>query len=321
MNLVEHRAPPVYVDELVINWHITEACNYSCTYCYAKWDSAHRTRDVFHDMQAVRALLSDLRQFFDPDNPDNPLRASMRWRALRLSIAGGEPMLYADKMLQMMQIARDLGFSVSLITNGSLLPVDMGLLASTLSVLGVSIDSADFATSALIGRRDRKGSTVSLNDIVQRIATARAANPRLQVKINTVVNAHNQHEDMHVMLAQLQPDRWKVLRVLPLVDASLAISAADFSAFVARHTAYDAIMAPEDNEVMTETYIMIDPLGRFFQNAPLQNLRPYRYSAPIGEVGVANAFSAIRFSAAGFAGRYVPIVTADARMMVNHMPS
>lgn len=23
-----------FVDELVINWHLTEACNYRCQYCY-----------------------------------------------------------------------------------------------------------------------------------------------------------------------------------------------------------------------------------------------------------------------------------------------
>lgn len=25
------------LSELVINWHITEACNYRCRYCYAHW--------------------------------------------------------------------------------------------------------------------------------------------------------------------------------------------------------------------------------------------------------------------------------------------
>ncbi|EGR3240148.1 radical SAM protein, partial [Vibrio parahaemolyticus] len=24
-------------NELVINWHMTEVCNYSCKYCFAKW--------------------------------------------------------------------------------------------------------------------------------------------------------------------------------------------------------------------------------------------------------------------------------------------
>ena len=29
--------------ELVVNWHITEACNYKCDYCFAKWDSKYGT--------------------------------------------------------------------------------------------------------------------------------------------------------------------------------------------------------------------------------------------------------------------------------------
>ena len=27
----------------VINWHVTEACNYRCGYCYAHWDRPSRT--------------------------------------------------------------------------------------------------------------------------------------------------------------------------------------------------------------------------------------------------------------------------------------
>lgn len=27
---------------VVINWHVTEACNYHCGYCYAKWQRLDR---------------------------------------------------------------------------------------------------------------------------------------------------------------------------------------------------------------------------------------------------------------------------------------
>lgn len=297
-------ATPI-IDELVINWHITEACNYSCTYCYAKWDNTPGASDIARNPDATRALLTAVRQFFDPDNPDNPLRARLRWRRLRLSIAGGEPMLYRKQMGTIMQIAQELGFTLSLITNGSLLPEDIGPLASALSILGVSIDSADPATSTRIGRSDRRG-PLHLDAVAAQIAAARAVNPAMHVKINTVVNSLNVDEDMHAMIGRLQPTRWKLLRMLPLVDASLAISADAFAGFVRRHASCASVMAPEDNDVMTESYIMIDPLGRFFQNAPAQQLQPYRYSAPINDIGAAAAFAAVQFVPAAFAARYLP---------------
>ena len=50
-------------------------------------------------------------------------------------------------------------------------------------------------------------------------------------------------------------------------------------------------MAPEDNDDMTGSYAMIDPLGRFFSNTTGRHV----YSRPILDVGVAAAFSDITF--------------------------
>lgn len=41
---------------IVINWHVTEACNYHCGYCYAKWQRVDRT-DLIRDAAATEALL------------------------------------------------------------------------------------------------------------------------------------------------------------------------------------------------------------------------------------------------------------------------
>ena len=35
--------------QLVINWHLTEACNYSCQYCYAAWNKATNPRELIND--------------------------------------------------------------------------------------------------------------------------------------------------------------------------------------------------------------------------------------------------------------------------------
>lgn len=95
---------PRPASQLVINWHVTEACNYSCQYCYAKWDAPQRQRqrDLIHNPVHTRELLVRIYEFFHPDNDANPLRRHMDWGSVRLNLAGGEPSLYARRLLEML---------------------------------------------------------------------------------------------------------------------------------------------------------------------------------------------------------------------------
>ncbi len=292
------------VDELVINWHVTEACNFRCRYCYAQWDKAPDPRELFHDEAASRQLLEQLAAYFSPNNCSNPLHNMLGWSSLRLNFAGGEPLLYGRRILWLARQARSLGMSVSIITNGSLLTRDrIDELAPLLTVLGVSIDSADVTIARDIGRRDRQGRVLDLDELQQGLRFAREINPALHLKLNTVVSALNHREDMSALIGAIGPDRWKVLRMLPSVTDALAVTAETFDRFVDRHRCMGLPMFVEDNHDMCQSYIMIDPHGRFFQNAP--SLKGYRYSRPILEVGVGNAFVQIEFEADGFASRYL----------------
>lgn len=294
------RARP-QLSELVINWHITEACNYRCRYCYAHWEG--RDREVVHDIPATVRMLEDLWQHFHPHNLANPLRREMDWQGIRLNLAGGEPLLYPERVVRILSAARVIGFTTSLITNGSLLSPDLAQkLAPNLSMLGVSLDSGLAATNRQIGRQSRRGQLLAINQLEESINVARRWNPKLQTKLNTVVNALNSHEDLNALILRLAPQRWKVLRMLPIVTNQLMVSDADFQGFVARHRALGDLMCVEDNIEMVESYVMIDPLGRFFQNALGQS--SYRYSRPIPEVGVAQAFAAVGMDPARFCARY-----------------
>lgn len=71
----------------------------------------------------------------------------------------------------------------------------------------------------------------------------------------------------------------------------LSVSDSDFQCFVARHRHLGPMLCVEDNSEMVESYVMIDPLGRFFQSVFGQS--SYRYSRPILEVGVERAFSTV----------------------------
>jgi radical S-adenosyl methionine domain-containing protein 2 len=296
--------PPIHASELVVNWHVTEVCNYGCHYCYAKWnDGGGSGKELIHDGAAIKALVDEISRFFTPGNLDNPLGQNMSWKSLRLNLAGGEPLLYAEKSLEAIKHARGLGLEASIITNGSrLTPALMAALAPHLVLLGLSLDSSDEKINLNIGRADRSMRTLSIRELADVIATGRHINPRLRLKINTVVNALNWEEDMSKLIARLAPDKWKILRMLPKITDDLALSDAEFKAFVQRHDGLDQVTRVEDNADMTESYIMIDPYGRFFQNN--SNGKGYQYSDSISEVGAARAFSQVNVSAAKFCSRY-----------------
>ncbi|WP_119157785.1 viperin family antiviral radical SAM protein [Caldimonas tepidiphila] len=295
------------VEELVVNWHVTEACNYRCGYCYAAWQRESGRRDVVRDAKASRELLAALHDFFRPDNAANPLRRVLRWSHLRLSIAGGEALLYPERVLDIARHARVLGMRVSLITNGSLLPHGEALdaLARELDLLGLSLDSFSAERNLHIGRTDRRGRHLSLEQVAESLERARAAHPSLVVKVNTVVNAGNADEDLVPALALLRPARWKVLRMLPVVNSTLAVEDEAFAAFVARHAGRVEGMSVEDNADMLGSYLMVDPQGRFFQNGTGRQ-GSYFYSRPITRGNVAAAFASVPFSAERFAARYRP---------------
>jgi len=289
------------IQELVINWHITEACNYRCRYCYASWKSADARAELWrYDMQSGH-LLEVLHSFFAPSNLSNPLRERLRWRSLRLSLAGGEPALLGGRLVDIAAEARMLGFNISLITNGSRKDT-LADVAKNLDMLGISIDSINQHTNKGIGRVSTNGMRVSLDDIVAMVRHARSFHPRTAIKINTVVNAMNAGEDMSELILKIRPDRWKVMRMLPTVTNALSVGVRTFQSFVDRHQDLCSLMTVEDNTDMVQSYIMVDPFGRFFQNQSDQH--GYLYSRPILESGAELAFREIKFCPTTFAARY-----------------
>ena len=290
---------------LVINWHLTEACNYRCQYCYAVWKEAACPRELIHFPERTGALLSELYRFFRPGNRASRLASQQAWDSVRINLAGGEPLLHAGKLPAIVSQARALGFEVSLISNGSHLDHELlDQLAPQLTWLGISVDSVSLVTNHAIGRVDRRDRLLNLDKLVACLASARQSNPGLHLKLNTVVNSFNHSEDLSPLIQRLAPEKWKVLRMLPVVNQDLVVSDQQFAAFIARHRHFARILCAEDNEDMRESYLMVDPHGRFFQNSPLIPGQGYTYSQPILEVGAANAFAEMTFDPVRFRARY-----------------
>lgn len=290
---------------LVINWHLTEACNYRCQYCYAVWRESPCSRELVHDSRNTAALMNELYRFFQPGNPANRLDRRLTWGSVRLNLAGGEPLLHAGKLPTIVSQARDLGFEVSMISNGSHLDHErMEQLAPQLTLLGISVDSASPLTNRAIGRVDRRDRLLDLDSLANSLAVARQSNPGLHIKLNTVVNLLNHQENLSLVIRRFAPDRWKILRMLPVVNQRLVVSDEQFAAFVARHSSFANILTAEDNQDMRESYLMVDPYGRFFQNSLMIAGQGYTYSQPILEVGVAAAFAEMTFDTERFSARY-----------------
>lgn len=297
------------VDQLVINWHLTDTCNYSCRYCFSRWDKQCEKSELFLDPSSSSQLLRELYRFFSPGNLENSLCSRLKWSDLRLSLAGGEPLVYPQQTMHIASEAKDLGFKVSLITNASQLSkASLEPLLGNLSILGISLDSMDADRCRQIGRIDKAGQMLSLADYVATIERVRSVNPEVVLKINTVVNKLNSDEDLTKIIERLKPNKWKVLKVLPIVSNELTVTEQEFQLFVERHRHLRSLMAVENNMAMTESYLMVDPLGRFFQNkSHIEAGDSYSYSQSILQCGADAAFREMCFDVKKFAARYPSI--------------
>lgn len=282
--------------ELVVNWHITEACNFKCAYCFAKWEEKPCKKELLHSEESIVKLLDQIVKL--------PLILKYPFQYIRLNLVGGETFLYRKPVINIIREARKRGIKLSAITNGSKLDIELNkMIAENFDMIGFSIDSLDEITNLGIGRT-QGNSTLILSDVIKNVLMIKELNPAITLKINTVVNQLNFSEDFSSFIEQVNPDKWKVFQMLPILKKSfsLAIKEEQFLSFIERHHKYHLIISAEDNDAMRESYLMIDPYGRFFQNTV--NEQNYIYSDSILDIGIENAFSSIKFDIEKFLNRY-----------------
>ncbi|OJH36098.1 radical SAM protein [Cystobacter ferrugineus] len=228
----------------------------------------------------------------------------------KLTFAGGEPLL-CRWLPELVRAAKARGVTTMLVTNGSRLDSKrLAQFQGSLDWVTLSIDSASPETNVKLGRAVQGRRAHTPEDYLAMGERVRAAGVRL--KVNTVVTSLNALEDMTGLIRGLRPERWKLLRVLPVEGQNsgkvepLLCSTSLFQSFVDRHRGLEAkgiILVPEDNTDMRGSYAMVDPAGRFFDNAQ----GGYHYSAPILSAGLRTAWSQVHFSMERFeqrGGRY-----------------
>ena len=276
-----------------INLHLWEPCNMRCRFCFATF------QDVKREMDLPKGHL-----------PEEKCILVVDWLAKagfeKINFAGGEPTLCPWLPNLIMQ-AKNHGMVTSIITNGSRI-TDQWLsdLQGSLDWIALSIDTVDPGKLKRLGRAIHGNIPILEEEYLHIVSDIKRHGIRL--KINTVVTSKTWQDDFTGFIRLAQPERWKLLQALPVKgqnDAHIAdfvITPEQFEAYIQRNRTVenDGIsVVPESNELMTESYVMIDPAGRFFDNVR----GTYTYSRPILEIGVEEALKEVSIDPERFRGR------------------
>lgn len=258
------------------NWHMTYQCNYQCSFCF------FRNPVDRNDMKPRLSISIEMAYELIRRLKDSGIK--------RINFAGGEPSLVSELPL-ILKYSHSLGIVNTLVTNGTGITENlMKQIQGNIRAIKLSIDSSDDEVEKKLGRGygQHIKTTIKAAEVLQKFG--------VEVMANTVVTSLNWMDDMHSILERIQPSRWKVFQVLPVKDQNskeyndLKISEAQFLEFKKRHEDLKCMVA-ENNSLMTESYVMIDPLGKFFQNSNSN----YTFSESILEVGFKSAFNQIHF--------------------------
>jgi radical S-adenosyl methionine domain-containing protein 2 len=215
----------------------------------------------------------------------------------KLSFAGGEPTL-CPFLTELLRESKDHGLTTMVISNGTGLTEEfLSRSHRWIDWVALSIDSDSPVTEKKLGRGN--GDHLDMATKIWR----RLEYYDIRRKLNTVVTSLNWQEDMSRLIEMLHPERWKVFQVLPIRGENgrdieqLSVSREQFESFVDCHARFDPVS--EDNDSMTDSYLMMDPKGRFFQNTNGQ----YTYSSSVFEVGIETAIREVGWSQEKFIAR------------------
>ena len=244
-----------------VNFHLIKNCNEKCMYCYARFND--KPIETPLDIDQVNKIITLLR--------NNGTE--------KITFAGGEPTLFQHLGDALMH-AKRIGMVTSIVTNGARLENLLENYGRYIDWVALSIDSTYENIQQNLGRGNgsyiRK--CIKLASMCHRM--------KIKLKMNTVITNLNYKEDFSELIKIIQPRRWKIFQVLPIIGQNdgdvdeLLVDSDKFQEFISKnqHLENDKLqIVPENNDAMTGSYVMIDPEGRFFSNVD----GTYLYSSPI----------------------------------------
>lgn len=237
----------------VINYHITNRCNYQCKHCFARFDQKELPFDD------AKKVIDAIETYFKETESINP----------RINIAGGEPLIY-PYIDEIIDYISSKGIKVSIITNGSSLTEKrVEKWAGKIETIGISIDAKSEKTNEKIGRCTNKGALdlAKIKSVCDKIH-----NLGIKLKINTVISKVNINEDLLSVYKELKPNKIKYLCVHVLEnknkEASTILPTKDeFEDFVKRNLYNESCKTViEGSGYMSNSYFMVNPSGQVYIN-------------------------------------------------------
>lgn len=276
-----------------VNFHLWEPCNMRCGFCFATFQDVKRDMDLPKGHLPEKDCISVVERLAEAGFE-------------KINFAGGEPTL-CSWLPNLIRRAKEHGMVTSIVTNGSRI-TDQWLdgLNGSLDWIALSIDTVDPEKLKRLRRALRGTDPITEKGYLRIVSDIKRH--KIRLKINTVVTSETWQEDFTDFIRSAKPERWKLLQALPVKgqnDAHIAdfvLTSEQFEAYVQRNRIVEngsIAVVPEANEMMTESYVMIDPAGRFFDNA--QGI--HNYSKPILEVGVKEALRGISINPERFIER------------------
>ena len=261
-----------------VNYHLLKACNMRCGFCFA----------TFEDVPGGQQLKSG--------EAHELVSLLCQTGFQKINFAGGEPTLL-PWLSDLIRRAKSYGLMTSIVTNGSrITPEWLDGLGDCLDIIALSIDSVIPDTQRKIGRVVKGKPPIDMPHYFELGGSIRDRGIRL--KVNTVVNRANHTEDFRSFILDMKPERWKIFQALPVDGqndvhiSDFTVTDGEFEGYVNRNRGVEnngIEVVPENNTLMTGSYVMVDPLGRFFDNVRGR----YTYSAPILQVGVVTALEQV----------------------------
>ena len=260
-----------------VNLHFWPYCNMKCKYCFANFSHIKKSL-LKEDWLEIIQQLTD-------------------FGIKKVNFVGGEPTL-CPFLGELIIFSKKLGLITGIVSNGTRITQPfLDQYGTYIDWIGLSLDYGNEMTQYLLGRGD--GSYIS--ETIKKSKMIKKAG--IKLKINSVITCWNVNEDMSKIMDIIHPDRWKVFQVLAIEGQNndnmkdLKITKLKFMDFIRRHEKFNPII--EANDTMLESYIMVDPTGRFYQNSG----KIYYYSEPILEVGVLRAFNQVVYNHTKFIDR------------------
>jgi radical S-adenosyl methionine domain-containing protein 2 len=274
-----------------VNFHLWEPCNMRCKFCFATFQDVKKSILPKGHLPKEKAI--------------QVVQQLANFGFKKITFAGGEPTL-CHWLPDLIATAKNSGMTTMIVTNGSKL-TDAFLESnqSSLDWIAISVDSINPITNIKSGRAITGSKPLQLecyNSIVSKVKQYGYG-----LKINTVVNSQNFNENLTEFIQFAKPKRWKVFQVLPIVGQNdlqiddFKISENEFETFLQTHAELSQItnIIPESNSQIKGSYAMVDPAGRFFDNANGK----HNYSSPILEIGIDHAIQQVNFDFQKFLSR------------------